>query len=87
MGERLIVIARQPNLTAAHNKDSWAKIINVFDSAQYATRGELVAACKGHNFPGGAETFVGYCLINGWLREVTVETKPGARARSQVFSR
>ena len=81
MGEQLIVIAKQPKLTAAHNQDSWVKIINVFDSAQYATREALVAACKGHFFPGGAQGFVGYCLISGWLREVTVETKPGARAR------
>jgi hypothetical protein len=73
VGEQLIVIVKQPDLTAPLEKMSWSAISQVFQKSYYAQREELVSACKEHSHTITAEGFVDYCLNNGWLREVTLE--------------
>jgi hypothetical protein len=75
MGKQLMAIGKQPDLTEPREKLLWRAISKVFQSSRYANPEELVVACKQHSHTIPAESFVDYCLNNGWLREVTLETE------------
>jgi hypothetical protein len=79
MSERVIVIAGQPDLTAPLEMVAWRKINEVYKTAYYASRAELIAACEWHSHATSAEGFVDHCLENGWLREMTLEPNGLAR--------
>jgi hypothetical protein len=79
MGERLMIIGKQPDLTAPLEMVSWEAISRVFQTAYYASRDELVTACKKHSHTLTAEGFVDYCLEHGWLREVTIDVEGKTR--------
>ncbi len=59
-------IGKVPNIRSSHNLESWNKIKGLIGSG-WAKYDEIVNSCIGHNFSGGAELFVKYCISNGWL--------------------
>jgi hypothetical protein len=75
VGERVIVIGKQPNLTEPLEMVAWGKISKVFETTYNSNRAELIAACEWHCHTTTAEGFVDYCLENDWLREVTLEPR------------
>lgn len=54
--------------TASQNIASWSVIdamLNAYGSVEYY---DLVAAVKQHDHVAGSESFIQYCINNGWLK-------------------
>jgi len=60
-------IAREPNMTAPRNIESWGRIRAAVQATGASTYGELVDACANHKHAAGGRGFVEYCIDNGWL--------------------
>jgi len=66
-GGQRMRIAREPNMTAQRNIDSWGQIKASFQATGVSTYEELVEACANHDHPAGGRGFIEYCIDNEWL--------------------
>jgi len=60
-------IGKSPKSTAIHNKKTWHKLELELADVETASFEQLKIWCKDHEFSGGGEGFVKYCILHGWL--------------------
>ena len=60
-------IGKRPRSTADHNIKTWHKIELELSIVETASFEQLKSWCKDHEFSGGGEGFVKYCIQHGWL--------------------
>mgnify|MGYP000509340764 CR=1 FL=1 len=60
-------IGKAPNSSASHNIKTWQIIESKMATLESASFEQLKIWCRSHDFSGGGEGFVKYCIKHGWL--------------------